>query len=213
QSLVPAAYSQPVTRFAAAFKQNNQKPPPIVKMRFSTLSVAAMALGLANASLSVGKAVPSIVADVDIDDVIASESEICYDSTTTTKKPTGTGTGTGGPKPTQWTTSTLLSTKTYTVTKCPTTVHNCPAESIVVTTEVVSVGVTVCPVTDEPEPTFHTGTYGPGGKPPAVTAGPTYVGGTGAPVPTKTGTPVTAGAGRVAGSAVAVAAGLLAYLL
>ncbi|KAI1778313.1 glycoside hydrolase family 16 protein [Hypoxylon cercidicola] len=49
---------------------------------------------------------------------------------------------------TEMTTSTVYSTKVYTVTSCAQTVTNCPANGgSYVTTEVISVGVTVCPVT------------------------------------------------------------------
>ncbi|KAM5343407.1 hypothetical protein ACJ41O_011944 [Fusarium nematophilum] len=65
------------------------------------------------------------------------------------------------PDYTKWTTSTVYSTRVYTVTKCPPEVPYCPGEPHV-TTETVAVSTTVCPVTDEPH-------YPP--KPPK----PTYV--------------------------------------
>ncbi|KAF3015000.1 Glycoside hydrolase 18 protein [Neopestalotiopsis sp. 37M] len=47
----------------------------------------------------------------------------------------------------EYTTSTVYSTKVYTVTSCAPTVTNCPAKLGSVTTEVVAVYTTVCPVT------------------------------------------------------------------
>ncbi|KAK1758666.1 glycoside hydrolase superfamily [Echria macrotheca] len=48
--------------------------------------------------------------------------------------------------PAGWTTSTVYSTKTYTITSCAPTVTNCPAHLGHVTTEVVPIGTTVCPI-------------------------------------------------------------------
>ncbi|KAK0750917.1 hypothetical protein B0T18DRAFT_485636 [Schizothecium vesticola] len=99
-------------------------------------------------------------------------------------------------------TSTIYSTTVYTVTKCPPTVTKCPAESVHLTTEVIVVGTTLCPVSSAP--------YVSGSKP-EVTAAPVVPsGGSGGVKPT--GVPVTAGAGRIAVPA-AAAAGLLAFLL
>ena len=56
--------------------------------------------------------------------------------------------------PTGWTTSTVYSTKTYTITSCAPTVTNCPAKLGHVTTEVIAVSTTVCPITEGwPKPT------------------------------------------------------------
>jgi len=52
-----------------------------------------------------------------------------------------------GPTSTQYTTSTLYSTKTYTVTSCAPTVTKCHSNGTHVTTEVVPYTTTVCPVT------------------------------------------------------------------
>ncbi|KAK1755847.1 hypothetical protein QBC47DRAFT_381478 [Echria macrotheca] len=170
-------------------------------MRVSTIAAAAMAFGFAAA----GKPATS------------SETEICYEDETTTTKPTGSFTGSWGSWPaTKLTTSTLYSTKTYTITKCPASVHNCPAASAtpVVTTEIVSVGVTVCPVTeDEPEWTSVPKPEWTKPGAPAVTSAPVYTGTGSYTKPTPTGAPVTAGAGRVAGlSGAAAIAGLVALL-
>ncbi|XXH03554.1 metalloendopeptidase [Hypoxylon texense] len=58
------------------------------------------------------------------------------------------------------TTSTIYATTVYTVTSCAPTVTNCPAGGSYVTTEVISIGVTVCPVTEtggsSPKPTTTT---------------------------------------------------------
>jgi len=44
------------------------------------------------------------------------------------------------------TTSTIYSTHTYTITKCPVTVTNCPADYHKVTTVIIAVSTTVCPI-------------------------------------------------------------------
>ncbi|KAG9502932.1 hypothetical protein J7337_005767 [Fusarium musae] len=51
-------------------------------------------------------------------------------------------------KPTEYTTSTVYSTKTYTITQCPPTVVDCPVGHV--TTETIAVSTTVCPVTEVP---------------------------------------------------------------
>ncbi|KAM0198205.1 hypothetical protein ACHAPI_004161 [Fusarium lateritium] len=56
-------------------------------------------------------------------------------------------------KPTEYTTSTVYSTKTYTITQCPPTVVNCPVGHV--TTETIAVSTTVCPVTAHTEPAHH----------------------------------------------------------
>ncbi|RGP81717.1 beta- -endoglucanase [Fusarium longipes] len=57
-------------------------------------------------------------------------------------------------EPTEYTTSTVYSTKTYTVTQCPPTVVNCPVGHV--TTETIAVSTTVCPVTEvATEPVYH----------------------------------------------------------
>ncbi|KAI4867324.1 glycoside hydrolase family 16 protein [Hypoxylon rubiginosum] len=59
--------------------------------------------------------------------------------------------------PGELTTSTIYATSVYTVTSCAPTITNCPAGGSYVTTEVISIGVTVCPVTEtggsSPQPT------------------------------------------------------------
>ncbi|KXX82582.1 Endochitinase 2 [Madurella mycetomatis] len=71
-----------------------------------------------------------------------------------------TETATSAPEPetsdggSSWTTSTIYSTKTYTITSCaPTATADCPGKIGHVTTEIVAIGTTVCPVTDEATPT------------------------------------------------------------
>jgi hypothetical protein len=68
------------------------------------------------------------------------------------KAPLGTGPATSAEAP--WTTSTVYSTSTYTVTSCAPTVTNCPAHSTVVVTSVVPVSTTVCPVTELVKPYY-----------------------------------------------------------
>lgn len=50
--------------------------------------------------------------------------------------------------PQGYTTSTVYSTKVYTVTSCAATVTDCPAKIGSVTTEVVAVSTTICPITE-----------------------------------------------------------------
>jgi len=172
-------------------------------MRVSIISAAALAFGVSHASIQV----PS-VPDVSL---CAEESSEAPPSVTPSASVT------------QWTTSTVLSTSVVTITKCPPTVKHCPAESVVVTTVVVPVSTTVCPVTEEaPKPTWTTqqhdipsvphGT----GAPPVFTAPPAppvWSSGTlpSKPAPTKPA-PVTAGAGRAAVPAMGLVA-LVAALL
>ncbi|KAM3525454.1 hypothetical protein NHJ13051_003971 [Beauveria bassiana] len=70
------------------------------------------------------------------------------------------------PKPTQpteeMTTSSVYTTKTYTITSCPPSVPNCPVGHV--TTETKFVSTTVCPVADVPQPTHPAGKP-PGGEP------------------------------------------------
>ncbi|KAK0656438.1 glycoside hydrolase superfamily [Cercophora newfieldiana] len=61
-------------------------------------------------------------------------------------------TTTSTPLPTGWTTSTVYSTTTYTISKCAPTVANCPYGHV--TTEIIPVSTTVCPITEGwPKPT------------------------------------------------------------
>jgi len=86
---------------------------------------------------------------------IATSTTVCPVTVTSTSTPAPTWPHNGG-----WTTSTVYSTKVYTISKCPPTVTNCPYGHV--TTELVPVSTTVCPVTDKwtvvPKPT------GPGGE-------------------------------------------------
>ncbi|RYC60421.1 hypothetical protein CHU98_g5776 [Xylaria longipes] len=67
---------------------------------------------------------------------------------TTIQSPSGS-TSQNSSTPTQLTTSTVYSTNIYTITSCAPTVTNCPAQLGQVTTELVSLYTTVCPVTQE----------------------------------------------------------------
>ncbi|ETS76298.1 hypothetical protein PFICI_11685 [Pestalotiopsis fici W106-1] len=49
---------------------------------------------------------------------------------------------------TELTTSTIYSTNIYTITSCAPTVKDCPGKLGAVTTEVISIGTTICPVTE-----------------------------------------------------------------
>jgi chitinase len=64
-----------------------------------------------------------------------------------------------------YTTSTVYSTTTHTVTSCAPTISHCPLgnHGAIVVTEIVPVSTTVCPVTEEPKPTP---TWGSWPKPP-----------------------------------------------
>ncbi|KAF7117637.1 hypothetical protein CNMCM5793_006729 [Aspergillus hiratsukae] len=55
----------------------------------------------------------------------------------------------------QYTTSTIFSTRTATITACPSTVTNCPAsaKTTFVTTETVFISTTICPITGSPSVT------------------------------------------------------------
>ncbi|KAF5020146.1 hypothetical protein F66182_7838 [Fusarium sp. NRRL 66182] len=61
---------------------------------------------------------------------------------------------------TEYTTSTVYSTKTYTITQCPPTVANCPVGHV--TTETIAVSTTVCPVTEVPSQPHYPNPTEPG---------------------------------------------------
>jgi hypothetical protein len=157
-------------------------------MRVSAISAAAMAFGLVSAGSF---------------KQTATDSEVCAEPTASV-----TPTWSIPSKPTDWTTSTILSTTTYTVTKCPKTVTKCPAESITVTTEVITVGTTVCPVSsDWPKWTAPAGSF-------TYSTAPTFAPTGGAPVKPTSSVPITAGAGKAAAVPVlAAAAGIAAFFL
>lgn len=69
-----------------------------------------------------------------------------------------------------WTTSTVYATNVYTITSCAATVTDCPEKGSV-TTEIVSLYTTYCPVeaTEKPHPTGK-----PSGPYPTGPAGPSY---------------------------------------
>ncbi len=131
---------------------------------------------------------PSIVTDCPYTTApVVTTEVIAYTTTVCPVTPSPTPSYTSAYYP-QYTTSTLYTTKIYTISSCKAEVTDCPyATHPVVTTEVIPYTTTVCPVTDSwaPAPTgiVTTQTYGTG-------------------VPTKvaetTGVlPVTAAAGRV----------------
>ncbi|CEJ89890.1 hypothetical protein VHEMI05707 [[Torrubiella] hemipterigena] len=90
----------------------------------------------------------------------------------TTSCPTTVSTETSKPV-TQWTTSTICSYVTHTVTECPSTVPNCPVKHTTTSVETIPITTTVCPVTTTPAPHNNgTATYTPpvqGTQPPVVT--------------------------------------------
>lgn len=67
-------------------------------------------------------------------------SSVRYSNTSISVTPTG-------PSTTPYTTSTVYSTRTSTISECAKTVTNCPYRTHPVTTEIVEVYTTVCPVT------------------------------------------------------------------
>ncbi|KAJ5915874.1 hypothetical protein N7454_010781 [Penicillium verhagenii] len=71
------------------------------------------------------------------------------DATQTTSLPSG-GKPSGKPDGPEFTTSTIYSTRTDTITACPASVTDCPARSktTFLTTETIAVSTTVCPVAD-----------------------------------------------------------------
>ncbi|ROW08730.1 hypothetical protein VPNG_06436 [Cytospora leucostoma] len=78
------------------------------------------------------------------------------------------------PGTTQWTTSTIYSTSSYTVVQCPPQVKNCPASSTVLTTTLIPVTTTICPVSSQtkvPSPDGSATTPGLGGKVEFITPG------------------------------------------
>jgi len=172
-------------------------------MRATIVSLAAFGAGLVAAasvqgstSVATSTAKASILPIIDDDE----DNEYCESSTLkSTAKPTTFPSHPSGGH--GYSTSTIYSTTVYTVTKCPPSVTKCPAASMHLTTEVIVVGTTLCPVSSAP--------YVSGSKP-QVTPAPVVPSGGGAPKPT--GVAVTAGAGRIAVPA-AAAAGLLAFLL
>ena len=69
-------------------------------------------------------------------------------------------------------TSTVYSTQEITVTSCAPTVTNCPEESIIVTTSVIAVSTTICPVTETETSTTSTTTECPTSTPTPVVVQP-----------------------------------------
>jgi hypothetical protein len=162
------------------------------------------------------------------------DSEECEDdgdwvTSTTSASPTYTLTSTHHYTPTttvepttKWTTSTYYSTTIYTITSCPPTVHDCPGGGDHhVTTEIVPIGTTVCPVTEDhtPEPTPEpTGGYVPlPGSSTIITVVPTTTPREPDVVPVPTTTPPVipiGSAGRVAaGGLLGAVVGVMALAL
>lgn len=80
---------------------------------------------------------------------IAVSTTVCPVTITADDEPTATPSWPAG-----WTTSTVYATRTHTITSCAPTVTNCPGKFPYVTTEVVPVSTTVCPISDVyPKPT------------------------------------------------------------
>ncbi|KAK4117458.1 carbohydrate-binding module family 50 protein [Canariomyces notabilis] len=85
-----------------------------------------------------------------VTETIAISTTVC--PVTPTATATATATETSSPQTSEggetWTTSTIYSTKTYTITSCPpSAATDCPGKLGQVTTELVAVTTTVCPVT------------------------------------------------------------------
>jgi hypothetical protein len=85
------------------------------------------------------------------------------------------------------TTSTVYSTQVHTITSCAPTVTNCPAHSTVLSTEVIAVSTTVCPLASLPSavPIYSNNTIPAGlcgGMPCPATTGPAVPVGPSAPV-------------------------------
>jgi hypothetical protein len=93
------------------------------------------------------------------------------------------------------TTSTVYSTQVHTITSCAPTVTNCPAHSTVLSTEVIAVSTTICPVASLPSavPIYSNNTM------PAGLCG-------GKPCPASTGAAVPVGPGAPAAPATTAAA-------
>ncbi|OTB09113.1 glycoside hydrolase family 16 protein [Hypoxylon sp. CI-4A] len=91
----------------------------------STASVSAVTTDSSSSSLATGTSDPSSV------QASSSDSTNSYATTASAQ---------------ELTTSIIYSTSVHTVTSCASTVTNCPANGYV-TTEIISIGVTVCPVT------------------------------------------------------------------
>ncbi|KAK3391152.1 hypothetical protein B0H63DRAFT_467373 [Podospora didyma] len=137
-------------------------------------------------------------------EIVSSKAPVSSTTNPGSSIPPASSTGYTGP----WTTSTILSTTTYTVTKCPVTVTNCPAHSTTVTTEIITIGTTVCPVSVPVSSTLtkYSSLYSSVGT---VTAPPKTSS------TSTSSVPVTAGAGRIAHGVemAAAAAGIFAALL
>ena len=77
--------------------------------------------------------------------------------------PPGTSPVASAPEVPSYTTSTVYSTNIYTVTSCAPGVTDCPASKDQVTTEIIAISTTVCPVTEkkpkESAPATETGPY------------------------------------------------------
>lgn len=90
-------------------------------------------------------------------EVITLYTTICPVTATETAAGVTSTTPISQPSTTQYTTSTVLATTVYTVTSCAPTVTNCPAKLGQVTTEVITLYTTVCPVEQAVTATFTPG--------------------------------------------------------
>jgi chitinase len=81
-------------------------------------------------------------------DTIVLYTTICPVTATETNGGIPTSTAVASFSPVEYTTSTVYATTTYTITSCAPTVTNCPAKLGQVTTDIISLYVTVCPVSE-----------------------------------------------------------------
>ncbi|KAK3354804.1 hypothetical protein B0H65DRAFT_438104 [Neurospora tetraspora] len=123
--------------------------------------------------------------------VVAIGTTVCPVTATETSASAPTGIITSVPIesiPAGFTTSTIYATTTSTITSCAPTVTDCPGKIGQVTTIVVPVGVTVCPITEAFPPATSVPAAPSAGAPgapgaPAVSAPAVPSGGAGVPVP------------------------------
>lgn len=87
--------------------------------------------------------------------------------------PTGIPGGNGGGGPVQFTTSTIFTTQVSTIINCPALATLCPAQSTILTTETVSVSITVFPV---PTASLTSGGVSPTTSPSIAPSAPAAVG-------------------------------------
>jgi chitinase len=81
-------------------------------------------------------------------DTIVLYTTVCPVTATETNGGVPTSTAAASTSPVEYTTSTVYTTTIYTITSCAPTVTNCPAKLGQVTTDIISLYVTVCPVSE-----------------------------------------------------------------